>query len=334
MLTKFNSLIEMIGYFSSEAICLHWLMTERWNGVPICPHCESEKVYAFADGVLFSCPKCKKQFTAKVGTIFESSKVPLPKWYIAIYMIALNKNGVSSHQLARDLKVTQKTAWHMLHRIRNGMNMAEDTTLSGTVQLDESFVGGKNKNRHADKKVQNSQGRSFKDKTPVAGLLQEAEVQITVRPHKVIPGKTVEEKEVIKPAIVHCEVITNTQAESLQPVVNKKVEKGSVIVSDEWIGYKGLNTNFEHHIVDHRTHQYVTAGGKTSNAMEGFWTWLKRAVNATYHFVSRKHLQRYANEVAFRYNTIHSGVMDTMSIVLRSRKQLTYKQLVYGKIGD
>lgn len=171
---NFNSLLEVYDYFSDEQKCLDYLATQRWDGEIICPHCNHNKIYAFQDKKRFKCAKCRQQFTAKVGTIFEDSKVAMRKWFIAIYLVTSHKNGISSHQLAKDIKVTQKTAWFMLQRIRFGLGANVDTDeLEGTIELDETFVGGKNKNRHADKKVENSQGRSFKDKTPVMGMLQE-----------------------------------------------------------------------------------------------------------------------------------------------------------------
>lgn len=149
----FDSLLEVYDYFTDEKKCLDYLATQRWVGEVICPHYEHNKVYAFSDNKRFKCAKCRQQFTAKVGTIFEDSKIAMRKWYVAIYLVTSHKKGISSHQLAKDLKVTQKTAWFMLQRIRFGLGTNEDMTkLKGTIELDETFVGGKNKNRHKDKK--------------------------------------------------------------------------------------------------------------------------------------------------------------------------------------
>jgi transposase-like protein len=157
----FSSLIELLDYFSTTKKCEEYIQVKRWGNSPICPHCEGEKIYKFSDGKRFKCGSCKKQFTVRIGTIFQDSNVPLRKWIIAMYLNTCHKKGISSYQLAKDIKVTQKTAWFMLQRIRYGLG--HDTAneqLEGTVQVDETFVGGKNKNRHADKKVKNSQGRS------------------------------------------------------------------------------------------------------------------------------------------------------------------------------
>lgn len=305
MIDNFNSLIEIISYFDSESKCLNYLELKRWDGKPVCPHCNHDKVYRFSDGKRFKCASCREQFTAKVGTIFEDSKIPLQKWYVAIYLVTAHKKGISSHQLAKDIKVTQKSAWFMLHRIRFGLGANEDLAekLEGTIELDETFVGGKNKNRHADKKVKNSQGRSFKDKTPVMGMLQEEISETIERPNKNNPAKTVKEKVILQNSIVRCQVVSNTKSASLQPVIKENVKIGSILVSDEWMAYQGLNKHYDHRIVDHRAKQYVNESGDTTNALEGFWTSFKRSYIGIYHYMSRKHMQYYANEVAFRYNT-------------------------------
>lgn len=164
---NFDNLIDMVAYFNDDNNCRRYLIDWRWKGNISCPHCGNTKIYEFSDGRRFKCAGCRQQFTGKVGTIFEDSKVPMKKWFVAIYLITAHKKGISSYQLARDLKVTQKTAWFMLHRIRFGLglNTEPEEQLEGIIELDETFVGGKNKNRHKDKKVEQSQGRSFKDKT-------------------------------------------------------------------------------------------------------------------------------------------------------------------------
>ena len=276
---NFNSIIELISYFDTENKCLEYLEQKRWNGSIICPHCKNDKYYRFKDRKRFKCASCREQFTAKIGTIFEDSKISLKKWFVAIYLNTAHKKGVSSHQLAKDIKVTQKTAWFMLQRIRFGLGADNslDETLEDTVEVDETFVGGKNKNRHADKKVKNSQGRSFKDKTPILGMMQ--------RGGKV---KTV--------------VIPSTGREHVQPIVKKVVKPGTVLMTDEWWAYTGLNRIYDHYIVNHGAGEYVNGDIHTNN-IEGFWPWIKRMISGVYHSTSKKHLQFYANEATFRYNT-------------------------------
>ena len=212
----------------------------------------------------------------------------MKKWFVAIYLLGGHKKGISSYQLAKDIKVTQKSAWFMEHRIRFALANG-GFAMSGTVQADELFVGGKNKNRHADKKVEQSQGRSFKDKTAVVGLYQQGESEIIERPHKKDARKTVKEKVILKQSMVTAQVSIDTKRESIQPIVLANVKHGSVLVSDEWMGYNGMNKYYDHRIVDHRAKEYVNANGDTSNGIEGFWSHFKRSIIGIYHHVSREH---------------------------------------------
>lgn len=328
MKEKFSSLLELLDYFTDEKICNDYLILDRWEGTPICPHCATMEVYICKE-YLFSCKSCKMQFTAKVGTIFESSKIPLRKWYAAIYLTSEHKNGISSHQLAKDIGVTQKSAWFMLQRIRFGIDEVDE--LDGEIELDETFVGGKNKNRHANKKIKNSQGRSFKDKTPILGMMQKEIKIIEYRPNKLNHNfKLLKEKIILQVSKVKLKVIKSTSSENIQPEIIKNINKNSKIISDEWIGYNGLNSMFNHIIIDHSKYQYVNENGNTTNTIEGFWTFVKRACISTHHYVSRKHLQLYANEIGFRYNNIKSTTRQKLKEILKSNKRITYKKLVYG----
>ena len=330
---NFNSLLDIIEYFRDEQTAIEYLVNKRWKNGVVCPHCGVEKTYSFADKKRYKCAKCRQQFTAKVGTIFEDSKIQLRKWFVAVYLITSHKKGISSHQLAKDLKVTQKTAWFMLHRIRFALgNGSFDMPLGGegeTIAVDETFVGGKNKNRHKDKKVEGSQGRSFKDKTPVLGMLQKEQAEYIERPHKVIAGKTVKEKIVNIPAIVKCVVTVDTSEDSLKPAIEDIVKHGSIIVSDEWKAYNNLKTNYDHRIVDHKAKEYVNANGDTTNPIEGFWMLFKRSYIGIYHYMSRKHLQKYADESAFRYNTIRMSEGGRVNFLMNNVSgRLTYNALI------
>ncbi|MNS94650.1 ISXO2-like transposase domain protein [compost metagenome] len=182
--------------------------------------------------------------------------------------------------------------------------------MEGTVEMDETFVGGKNKNRHKDKKVKQSQGRSFKDKTPVFGMLQRS-----------------------SPSRVICRVVPDTKAKSIQPIITEKVKKNTTVMTDEWQAYNGLEARYNRFFVDHGRGQYADEGGVTTNRIENFWSCFKRTLNGAYNNrVSSKHLQRYADESSFRFNTRENKQDQTMSLFLETAttRKLTYKQLVHG----
>ncbi len=330
-MTTFKSIIDLITAFPTEKSCHQYFAARRWHtGEIICPHegCGHNKCFVFKDGIRYKCKKCLMQFTAKTNTFMEGSKLPTVKWMAALYLL-MHKKGISSVQLAKDVGVTQKTAWFMLHRIRFSFCQQKEEKLTGTVQLDETFVGGKNKNRHYDKKVKNSQGRSFKDKTPVMGLLQQQEYEIVERPHKVIPGKTVKEKVIIKQSEIRCCVLKDTSRDSLTPIVRKEILPGSIIVSDEWQGYNGLTKDYKHEIVDHTRKQYVNANGFTSNAVEGHWSQFKRGIIGIYHKTTPKHLNKYVQEFVFRYNNRNFGIQQQINTIISSAVgRLKYKELI------
>ncbi|WP_462240665.1 IS1595 family transposase [Ferruginibacter sp.] len=305
---QFSSLFELLEYFNNEQICLAYLAEQRWQGEVECHFCKHTNVYELKGKTKrYKCAACRQQFNAKAGTIFEDSKIPLRKWYAAIYLILSHRKGISSYQLARDLKLTQKTAWFMGHRIRYAIKQGTfDKALDGIVEMDETFVGGKNKNRHADKKVKQCQGRSFKDKTPVFGMVQ-------------------------RQGELRAFVIPDTKAESIQPIVQDQVEYGSTIYSDEWHAYRGLNRYYDHAIVNHAARQYVD-GEIHTNTIEGFWGQFKRSIIGIYHQVSPKHLQRYVDEAVYRYN--NKALTDghkALNLLQKSTGSLKYKALVYVK---
>lgn len=309
-IAKFNTLIDMLTVLPTDNACREYLESKVWNnGTPTCPRCgviDADHYQLKVKGEfkgLYKCKSCRERFTVTVGTMFEGSHIGLKKWFIAIYIFTMHKKGVSSHQLASDLGITQKSAWFLLSRIRNAFKQeTPETPIDGLFHADETFVGGKEKNKHASKKIEGNQGRSYKSKTPVFGLMQTG-------------GK------------VHTTVVPDTKAKTLKPIIESMVEKGAIIVTDEWAAYKGLARNFSHIVINHLDNEYVR-GAFHNNNIEGFWSQMKRGIYGIYHQVSPKHLNKYCDEFSFRYNARKASVNDRFNHSLEKSTRLTYKQLI------
>jgi len=263
--------------YSSDSVCLDRLFKLRFGELKICPKCNSTNGYKrVKDRTCYYCPKCYNQIHPMVGTIFYRSSTPLSYWFYAMFLFTSSKNGLSACELQRQIGCTYKTCWRMLMQIRR--LLVEDKTLfTGIVECDETFVGGKNINRHRDKKVENSQGRSFKDKTPVFGVFSRS------------TGK------------VYTKVMSDTKASSIMPIILSKVAKNSHVMSDEWGAYSSTSKNYKHDIVYHCRGEYSN-GNVTTNHVENFWSVFKRTIKGSYIHVSPKYLQLYADEVTFRFN--------------------------------
>lgn len=302
---EIKSVLDLIRFFPSEQSCIDYLDALRWNGDVISPFDSTSKVYV-CKGNKYQCKNTGKYFNVKTSTIFDNTKIELQKWFLAIWLVTSYKKGISSVQLSKEINVTQKTAWFILQRIRNCFGGDDKEQLDGIIESDETFVGGKNKNRHKDKKVAQSQGRSFKDKTPVLGLLQ-------------------------RDGTVRAFVIPDTKAQTIQPLIFKHVKPDSVFISDEWHAYRGLDKHFDHHVVDHSKKQYVDFDNREihSNSIENFWSILKRGYNGIYNWWSKKHMQKYVDEFVFRFNnrkTTQSVRFTTLLLSMENR--ITYKELI------
>jgi transposase-like protein len=308
-----STLQEAIQHFSNYENCREFMVAVRWpDGKVRCPQCDSDKVTYLQNARLYKCygDHPKPKFSLKVGTIFEDSPIPLEKWLAAVWLIVNCKNGVSSYEIHRDLGVTQKSAWFMLHRIRLAMKNNSLVKLggndSGPVQADETFVGGKAKNMHKSKRARMDK-MSLGNKTIVAGLLE-------------TNGQ------------VKTQVIANRSTATLHDVVKQHVELGSHLSTDDFYGYWGLYKDYVHQIVNH-AETYVS-GKVHTNGIENFWSLLKRGLHGTYISVEPFHLFRYLDEQCFRYNNratkdnpLNDGDRFHLAMTQIVGKRLTYAEL-------
>jgi hypothetical protein len=277
-----ETLQEAFEFFADPANCDRFMVELRWPDGVACPTCGRTDVTYLANQRRWKCKgkHPRVQFSAKVGTIFEDSPIPLKSWLVAVWMIANCKNGISSYELARALGVTQKTGWFMLHRIRLAMRAKGGGKLGGDVEIDETFIGGRARFMHADKREKAIKGRGPMGKAAVMGLLQRH------------PGKG--------KSRVRLEVIPNTRRHQLQSRVEKHVEDGANVFTDALKSYDHLSVYYQHQVIDH-AERYVD-GEVHTNGMENFWSLLKRSIRGTYVSVEPFHLFRYLDEQAFRFN--------------------------------
>lgn len=297
---EFRGIIQLLKKFPTEDHCRKYLERSRWNGNPFCPFkdCSHTKVYSFSDKKRYKCAKCRKIFSVTVGTIFENSKVPLKKWFTALYLVTSHKKGISSIQLGKDLNVTQKTAWFMLHRIRNILKEESPGIMEGIVELDETFVGGKMSNKPKQKRAR----EWFKSKTPVFGILGRGQV-------------------------VRAFVVKNVGVQELIPHVLRNAKPNTLVITDQHGPYKRLQGYYKHIALNHEKGHFV-AGEAHTNNIEGFWSHLKRGIIGVYHFVSPQHLQRYCDAFCFRYNTRDLSEYERFLLALQNcTGRLKYKEL-------
>lgn len=302
---EFASLTEFVDRFKDEATCQEYFAKIRFRDGEYCPHCGHADIYRFKSGKRYRCAKCRQDFTIKTGTVFGESKLPLRKWFIAIYLLSTSNKGISSVQLAKQVGVTQKTAWFIDHRIREAMKQGS-SQLFGKVEMDETYVGGQEKNKHRSKRVKGTQGRSIKTKMPVIGLAQRG-------------------------GGVRAKAGDSVKMRQVEKLIVEYVAMGSKLHTDELGSYSHIGKLYPHEFVNHSAGEYVRTGDVHTNTIESFWALFKRGFHGVYHQMSRKHLQRYVDESAYRWNVRPAGLCLVFSdMVERVSKcgQLSYNRLI------
>ena len=286
-----------------EAARLHF-EDKRWKSGVSCAHCGSFSVAECANHapMAYRCRDCRKHFSVRTGTVLAESKLPLQKWLMAIYMMTTARKGIPSTQMARELGITQKSAWFLAQRIRETWMANSDASMGPTVEMDETYIGGKNKNRHSDKKVQG--GGSF-GKAPVIGIRDRS-------------------------GVVRAASVETTSKATLHGFIAANVRAGSTVVTDDFPAYRGLK-GYLHLTVNHTAREFVRDQAHT-NGIESFWALLKRGYYGIYHYMSVKHLHRYVNEFSFRHNTAKVSTLDFIGMTIERAvdKRLTYKDLIHA----
>lgn len=303
-----KTLMEAVRYFSDKVVCLEYMKKIKWpDGKPICPKCASDNIGIIVTRDLYKCRACKKQFSAKVDTIFEDSPLGLDKWFVGVWMIANCKNGVSSLELHRALGITQKSAWFMLHRIRLAMRTGAFRKMYDVVESDETFVGGRAANMHKEVREKKIKGRGTIGKTIVHGLLQRGSEDGESR--------------------VYAAVVPNTDQATIMGRVYHHVEQDAVVCSDASLSYTNLAGRYIHHAVDHSIRYAL--GRIHINGLENFWSLLKRTIRGTYVAVAPFHLDRYLDEQTWRFNFRKLNDGQRFATVMRCvlGKRITFRLL-------
>ncbi len=300
------SVTQLFKYFSTEEKCIEWLERARWNGKPTCPHCQGQDYISPAQSKRFTYwhRTCRKQFTVKTGTVMHSSKTPTQNWIVALYYVLTARKGISAMQLSKELAVQYRTAWYMLHRIREACANGE-FKLANVVEVDETYIGGKEKNKHQSQKPKKLRGTTGKQ--AVLGMRERG-------------GKT------------KAKPVMSTDRNTLWNEIQDSVAPGTTLYTDDHGAYRGLGmVAYDHKVVNHSAKQYVDGLAHT-NGIESVWSLLKRSIHGTWHQVSVKHLQRYINEASFRLNEGNCEVdtvdrMRSLAFGMKG-KRIPYRELV------
>lgn len=294
MKAQFKTLAQFLYFFKDEETCRQYFESIRFAKGDFCPHCKHDKINRFSDGIRYRCAKCKRDFTIKTGTLFGESKIPLQKWFIAIYLLTANKKGISSVQLASHVGVSQKTGWFMDHRIREAMRQGGNL-LTGTVEVDETYIGGKHKRQYG-----------FRKKAAVMGMIERG-------------GK------------VKAYHIESRQTHILLNAIRKHVNQKARVMSDEASAYHKLSRlGYQHGSVKHGKKHWKFGKDTHTNTIESFWALMKRGTIGTYHTMSKKHIQRYINEFTYRFNSRHllrDAVFADVVLRISKRGKISYKLL-------
>lgn len=303
MLKSFNSIFEMMREIPDEHAAIEHFEAIRWRNGAFCPHCNSKRIYHFADKRNHKCGDCRKRFSIRVGTIFEDSKLPLRTWMLAIWLITSHKKGIASTQLAKDLGITQKSAWFVLHRLRHAaQTQSFNRPLAGEVEADETFVGGKEKNKHARQRTGGKQGGA--GKVAVLGILE-------------------------REGALRTGLTPSLSARNVQSAVRENVTPGSLILTDEHPSFRGLSRDYIHHTVNHSAGEYVRKFYIHTNGIESVWALFKRQIVGTHHWLSPKHLSRYLGEMTWRFNRRDADEGVRVNMLLdQTAGRLTYKELI------